>query len=368
MPFFLLPLLAACSHPTPRPETPRPVAPPASPAGLALSHRDVVLTDYRFRSGETLPSLRLHVSTAGTPRRDAAGRVDNAVLLLHWTSASSEALQSPAFVSALYGPGRPLDPARYYLIFVDNVGHGRSSRPSDGLRARFPRYGYRDMVDLQHRVVRESLGVERLHAIVGLSMGGMHGLLWAESYPDEVRGVMSVVALPARIAGRNLLWRRIVSRAIRTDPEYRGGDYTSPPRGFIEAMPLFRMMLDGAPHLDATLPDRAAADGFVARAVDEARRLDANDLLYSLESSADYDPEPDLGRITADVLALNFSDDAFNPPELGTLERLMPRIARGRFVMQPGTPASFGHFTQAHPELWAEHVGTFLRGLEAQRP
>ncbi|APR77513.1 Homoserine O-acetyltransferase [Minicystis rosea] len=359
-PVATLALLAAgCAHAN----VPSSVA-PAPVAGLALEHRDVVLRDHRFLDGETLPALRIHVSTAGTPHRDAHGKIDNAVLLLHWTSASAEALQTPAYVEALYGPGKPLDAQRHYLVFLDNVGHGRSSKPSDGLRAAFPHYGYRDMVAVQHAIVRETLGIERLHAIVGMSMGGMHGYLWAETYPDEVEGVMAVVAQPTRISGRNLLWRRIVSRTIRAEPEYRGGAYDHPPRGLLEAMPLFRMMLDGAPHLEATLPDRAAADGFIGRAVEQARTLDANDLLYSLESSADYDPEPDLGRIRARVLSLMFADDAFNPVELGVMERLMPRIANGRLVVQPGTRSSFGHFTQAHPEQWATHVATFLRDLE----
>lgn len=364
--------LAGCAAPIPaagHAAPPPPVVghaatPPPAATTLALDQRDATFTDYRFRSGESLASLRIHYATAGTPARDADGKITNAVLLLHWTSASSAALETPEFVSSLYAPGQPLDLATHFLVFIDNVGHGRSSKPSDGLHARFPRYGYRDMVDLQHRVITESLGIRRLRAIVGLSMGGMHAWLWAEEHRDAVDAIMPIVALPSRIAGRNLIWRRIVSRAIRTDPEWKGGEYERPPRGWVEGFPLFRMMLDGVPHLQAAIPDRAPADAFVQGAADTARAMDANDVLYSLESSEDYDPEGALGDIRAKVLALNFSDDEFNPVVLGTLERLVSRVPGARFVVQPGTDRSFGHFTQAHPSLWAHHVRDFMQRIE----
>lgn len=330
----------------------------------AFEEHDFDFGQYTFRDGEVLPSLRIHYATLGTPHRDQAGNVDNAVLVLHWTSASSEAVRSDEYVRSLYGAGQPLDPATHFLIFVDNVGHGRSSKPSDGLHARFPHYGYRDMVDIQHRLVSEVLGIRRLRAIFGMSMGGMHAWLWAENHPGEVEAIMPVVALPTRIAGRNLVWRRIVTRAIRTDPDWQNGDYREPPRGWTEAFPLFRMMLDGVPHLQATIPDRTSADAFVRAAVDQAKRMDANDVLYSLESSEDYDPEADLGKIRARVLALNFSDDEFNPVELGTLDRLVGRVPGAKFVIQPGTETSHGHLTQAHPALWANHVATFMHDVD----
>ncbi len=368
-PGLMLLALAAC-HAAPPPSAPAsapaPSAPvPAAPAAsrLAFEAHDTALDGYRFRDGETLPSLRIHYSTIGSPRRDAAGAITNAILLLHGTSGSSASLQTPEFVSSLYDPGKPLDASRYYLVFVDNVGHGRSSKPSDGLHARFPRYGYRDMIDLQHRVVTETLGITHLRAVIGTSMGGMHAWLWAEAYPEEVDGIMPVASLPTRIAGRNLLWRRIVARSIRTDPAWKGGEYTQPPRGWLEAFPVFRMMLDGVPHLQATLPDRAAADALIEGAVEQARTMDANDVLYALESSEDYDPEPELDRIKARVFALNFSDDEINPVALRTLDRLTPKVAAARFVVQPGTEQSFGHLTLAHPALWADRVGDFLRGL-----
>ncbi|WP_245767040.1 alpha/beta fold hydrolase [Stigmatella erecta] len=335
-------------------------APFSAASALAVHSADATFANHRFRDGTTLPEVRIHYATAGTPRRDATGAVTNAVLLLHWTGSSGEVLRSKPFADALFAPGKPLDAAKYFLIFPDSIGHGRSSKPSDGLRARFPAYGYQDMVELQHRVVTETLGIPRLHAIVGLSMGGMNAWLWSELYPDSVQAVMPIVSLPARISGRNLLWRRFVSHQIRNDPEWSGGEYTNPPRGWLEAFPVFRMLLDGVPHLQATLPDVPAADAFVQEAIAQAARFDANDILYALESSADYDPEPALGAIKAKVFALNFTDDEFNPVSLGTLEQLMPRVKRGRFVLQQGHEASFGHFTQAHPEQWAEHVAAFM--------
>lgn len=332
-------------------------------AGQKVEERDVLFENYRFRSGESLAQLRIHFAMVGTPRRGPDGAILNAVLVLHSTNSSGAAMRSPEFVSSLYELGQPLDASKYFLVFIDNVGHGRSSKPSEGLRAKFPHYGYRDMVELQHRVVVETLGVRRLHAILGVSMGGMHAWLWAGDYPDDVEAVMPVAALPARIAGRNLLWRRLVIRSIRTDPSWQGGDYREPPRGWLEGFPLFRMMLDGVPHLDATVPDAAAADGFIQAAVDQAREQDANDALYSLESSGDYDPAPALPKVRAKVFALNFSDDEFNPISLHTLERVIPSVSGARFLIQPGDATSFGHLTQRHPALWATQVAAFLKGL-----
>ncbi|RYZ38973.1 MAG: alpha/beta fold hydrolase [Myxococcaceae bacterium] len=360
-------LTLGCASAPPREQAvSAPAAAPEAPAPGALEAReaDAFFQDHRFRDGTVLPEVRIHYATLGTPRRDASGAVTNAVLLLHWTSASGEVLRGRSFMDSLFAPGRPLDATKYFLIFPDSVGHGRSSKPSDGARTKFPAYGYRDMVELQHRLVTQTLGIARLHAIVGLSMGGMNAWQWSELYPDAVEGVMPIVSLPTRIAGRNLLWRRFVSRQIRTDPEWKDGLYTTPPRGWREAFPVFRMMLDGVPHLQATLPDAAAADAFIAAAMTQAQGMDANDLLYSLESSSDYDPEPALGAIQARVFALNFSDDEFNPVSLRTLETLMPRVKRGRFVVQPGDARSFGHLTQAHPELWADQVAAFLAFLE----
>jgi len=324
---------------------------------------DAWFENYKFRGGEIITRLRIHYATLGEPHRDAGGNIDNAVLVLHWTGADGLALLSPTYMKALFDPERPLDARRYYLIFPDSVGHGQSSKPSDRLKANFPNYGYRDIVDLQHKLVTEALGINHLHAILGMSMGGMNAWQWAEAYPDAVGGVMPVVSLPIKVSGRNMLWRRMVTNDIRSDPEWNGGNYAKPPTGWLRGYEILRMMIDGVPHLQSIIPDGQAADRFVADVRKQAEAGDANDILYSLESSADYDPEPGLASIKTKVFALNFGDDEFNPEVLQVLERLMPQVPLGRFVVQPGSETSFGHLTMAHPELWAQHVGDFMRWL-----
>jgi homoserine O-acetyltransferase/O-succinyltransferase len=340
---------------------------PASPWGQgdnpAATQADAWFDNYQFRSGERLPKVRIHYATLGSPHRSHDGQIDNAVLVLHWTGSDSRALLTSAYMHALFDAGRSLDASRYFLIFADSLGHGRSTKPSDGLRMRFPNYGYRDIVDLQHRLVTETLGIRRLHAILGMSMGGMNAWQWAEAYPDAMDGVMPVVSLPIKISGRNLIWRHLAMDYIRSDPEWRGGDYAKPFPGWTQAYQLLRMMIDGVPHMQAIAPDGAAADKFLADAAAQATSADPNDVLYSLKSSADYDPEPGLDAIRTKLFALNFGDDEFNPDTLQILETLMARVRGGRYVVQPGTPNSFGHLTMAHPELWSQHVAAFMRKL-----
>src|SRR5580704_9430044 len=338
-------------------------SPSAQGNGGMAAQADAFFDNYRFRDGEILPRLRIHYSTLGSPHRNTRGQIDNAVLVIHWTGADGTTLLSKNYMEALFAPGRPLDATRYFLVVPDNVGHGQSSKPSDGLKAAFPKYGYADMVDLQHRLVTEKLGIEHLHAILGMSMGGMNAWQWAETYPDAMDGIMPVVSMPIPISGRNMLWRRIVIDAIRSDPQWNGGNYTSSPQGWLNAFPLMRMMLDSVPHLQVLVPDGSAADRFIADARSQAISMDANDILYSLSSSADYDPQPGLTAIKTKVYALNFLDDEFNPAELHVLEELMPRVREGRFIVQPGSAESSGHLTMAHPELWSEHVVEFLRSL-----
>jgi homoserine O-acetyltransferase/O-succinyltransferase len=329
----------------------------------AAKQADAWFANYRFREGETLDRLRIHYATLGSPHRNAHGEIDNAVLVLHWTGSSSTVLLSPAYTDALYGPGEPLDASRYYLIIPDNIGCGQSSKPSDGLRARFPNYNYGDNVDLQYKLVTETLGLKHLHAIVGMSMGGMNAWQWAEAYPDFTDGVMPVVSLPIKVSGRNLIWRKLAIDSVVSDPEYDSGNYSKPTRGSIQAYELLRMMIDGVPHLQAIAPDSAGADKFIAEARTQALQADANDVLYSLRASRDYDPEPGLSTIKTRVFALNFADDEFNPDVLGILETRISKVTNGRYVVQPGTSTSFGHLTMAHPELWANHVGDFMRWL-----
>jgi homoserine O-acetyltransferase len=270
---------------------------------------------------------------------------------------------TPAYMKALFDPGRPLDAQRYYLIFADSVGHGQSSKPSDGLKAHFPNYGYNDIVDLQHKLITETLGIKHLHAILGMSMGGMNAWQWAEAYPDAMDGVMAVVSLPIKVSGRNMLWRRMEIDGIRSDPDWNDGNYTKPPAGWLKSYTILRMMIDGVPHFQAIVPDQQTADAFIENTHKVAAGVDANDMLYSLKSSADYDPEPGLASIKTKVFALNFDDDEFNPEQLHVLERLVPKVPHGRFFVQHGTEASFGHLTMAHPDLWSQHVATFMRDL-----
>lgn len=340
-----------------------PAAPWDQGVNTAAVQADAWFDNYRFRDGKTLARLKIHYATLGTPHRDSKGEIDNAVLVLHWTGADSRALLSPTYTRALFDPGRPLDAHRYYLIFPDSVGHGRSSKPSDGLKAKFPRYDYNDIVDLQHKVVAETLGIKHLHAILGMSMGGMNAWQWAEAYPDMLDGVMPVVSLPISVSGRNLLWRRMVIDAIRSDPAWKNGDYTETPRGWIVGYNILRMMIDSASALQHEVPDSAAADKFLDGNRVTAEHVDANDILYSLESSFSYDPEPELSKIKTKLLALNFSDDEFNPDRLQVLETVVPKLDHGRYVVQPGTPSSPGHFTMTRPDLWSSHVADFMRWL-----
>jgi homoserine O-acetyltransferase/O-succinyltransferase len=329
-----------------------------------IKQSDVHFENYKFRDGETLDHVRIHYATRGVPHRNVEGAIDNAVLVLHWTGADSHVLNSPTFIKALFGPDRPLDANRYYLIFPDSVGHGQSSKPSDGLKARFPNYDYDDIVDLQHKLVAEALGIQHLHAIVGISMGGMNAWQWAEQYPDMMDGVMPIVSFPTRVSGRNLLWRRMVIDAIRSDPDWDNGDYTKAPRGWITGYNILRMMIDSVSVLQQGVSDGAHADAFLSANRSAAERADANDFLYSLKSSFSYDPEPELSRIKTKLFALNFSDDEFNPDRLQILQTVVPKIAQGRYVIQQGTSTSPGHLTMTRPDLWAQHVDEFMRWLD----
>lgn len=309
----------------------------------------------------------MHYATLGEAHRDAAGRIDNAILVLHWTGADARALLTSNYRNALFAPGKPLDANRFFLIFPDNVGHGRSSKPSDGMKTAFPNYGYGDMVDLQHRLVTDVLGIERLRAVLGMSMGGMHAWQWAQAFPDAMGGIMPVVSLPMKISGRNLLWRRMVIDAIRSDPAWNGGHYKEPPKSWLRAYEIHRMMTDSVLHLQGIIPDIDAAEHFLKLARAQAESADANDVLYAMEASADYDPEPSLASIKAKVFALNFSDDELNPASLNAFERFTPLVSRCRFVMQEASSETTGHSTTAHPQLWSAHVADFMRELENER-
>ena len=324
-----------------------------------------VVKGFRFASGETLPELRLHYRTLGRPRRDAAGVVRNAVLILHGTGGSGNQFLSPLFAGELYGAGQPLDTATHYLILPDNIGHGRSSKPSDGLRARFPHYAYEDMVAAQYRLVSDGLHVSHLLLVMGTSMGCMHSWLWGERHPDFMDGLVPLACIPSQIAGRNRMWRKLIIDDITTDPDWKNGDYTAQPRGLRAAVELL-FIAGSAPLVQQRLgPTRDSADAYIANWV-EARlgQTDANDLLYQVASSRDYDPSGALERIAVPVLAINSADDFINPPELGLMERLIPRVRGARYVLIPTSERTRGHGTHTAAAVWKEYFAPFVAGLE----
>lgn len=336
----------------------------AQTSGPSITDGDYVIPSYRFRSGETLANVRLHYRTIGTPIRDARGKIRNGVLVMHGSSSDAGQVLAASFREPLVGPGRPLDPATHYLIFPDILGAGQSSKPSDGLRARFPKYGYEDLVDLEYRLVTEHFGIERLRLVMGISMGGMHTWLWGIRHPQMMDALLPISSLPVKVDGRNLLWRRILSNAIRTDPAWLGGNYTAQPRGFLNMMPMFDMLVQSPARLGERLRTYAEADAYVREVVQETiEEDDANNILYRFEASFDYDPAAEVHRITAPLLAILFADDELNPIELGAIEPLIARVPQGRHVVVPAGPATEAHRTQVQASVWAAHVAAFLSSL-----
>ena len=327
---------------------------------------DFALRDFRFATGETLPEVRIHYRTIGAPRRDGKGMVRNAVLLLHGTTGSGRAFLADNFAGVLFGPGQLLDASKYFLIMPDGLGHGESSKPSDGLRARFPRYTYEDMITAQYRLLTEGLHVEHLRLILGTSMGGMHAWMWGEKYPGFMDGLVPLASVPAQIAGRNRIFRKMVSDDIRGDPDWKNGDYAVQPRGLLAAVQVLLFMISSPWQWQKAGPTRDEADKFLADQVrSRSAGADANDFLYAFEASREYDPSTGLEKITAPVLAINSADDVVNPPELGLMEKLMPRVRRGRYILVPTGPETRGHGTHSWPVVWQEHLKKFLTELPA---
>ncbi len=326
---------------------------------------DYVAKNFHFASGEVLPELKLHYRTLGTPQRDAQGQVLNAVLILHGTGGTGGQFIRPEFAGELFGDGGVLDASRFYLILPDGIGHGRSSKPSDGLRAGFPRYGYEDMVRAQHLLLAEGLNVNHLRLVMGTSMGGMHTWLWGERYPDFMDALMPLASLPTQISGRNRIWRRVIIDAIRRDPAWQGGNYTKQPPSLATASEMLMFMSSNPPLRQQQMPTIAAADAAIDTAIANGERnADANDMLYQIEASGDYDPGPDLEKIQAPLLAVNSADDLINPPELGILEREIRRVPKGSMVVIPLGPDTRGHGSHTLAALWKEHLLGLLRATE----
>jgi homoserine O-acetyltransferase len=320
---------------------------------------DFVIPQYRFASGETLQNVRIHYATLGTLRRDANGRATNAVLVLHGTGGSHQQFLNDHFAGVLFTPGGLLDAQKYFIIIPDNVGHGASSKPSDGLRRDFPHYGYRDMVDLQHRLVTEHLGVDHLFLVMGTSMGGMQSWMWGERYPSAMDALLPLASLPVQIAGRNRVWRKMAADAIREDPEH----------GLRTAIDLLMIATSSPLQWQKTSPTADAADRWLADQVKtRLASTDANDLLYALESSSDYDPEPALETITVPLLAINSADDFVNPPELSILETRIKRVPHGSAIVIPTSDATRGHGTHTWAAVWEPPLRAFLAKVTATAP
>ena len=345
----------------------------AVPPGFAADYPDpvpgdFVIRDFHFESGETLPEIRIHYRTVGSPHKNAAGNVDNAILLLHGTSGSGAGFLSYGYAGQLFGENQTLDGKRYFLILPDNIGHGDSSKPSDGLHAKFPRYCYHDLVAAQYRLVTEGLHVDHLRLVMGTSMGGMHAWLWGETHPEFVDALMPLASAPVQIAGRNRMLRRMISNSIRNDPEWKEGEYTVQPRGFEGAVFSLFFMLSAPLELHKTAPTREEADRYLDDWVANWRRSrDANDFLYQFESSWDYDPSRDLQKIRAPLFAVNTADDEVNPPELGILEREIRRVPRGRYILVPTSDQTRGHGSHSIPGLWNSYLQELLKISEPPR-
>jgi homoserine O-acetyltransferase len=335
-----------------------------APNWPAPQEGNYTVRDFHFQSGETLPEVRLHYYTLGKPIKDANGRTTNAVLILHGTGGSGGNFLQPIFAGALFGPGQLLDASKYFVILPDNIGHGKSSKPSVGLHAHFPRYEYADMVALQHELVEKGLGVNHLRLILGTSMGCMHSWVWGETYVDFMDALMPLACLPVQIAGRNRIWRKMVTDGIRQDPDWKNGDYTAEPRAALEISADFLIIAGSAPlHMQEDFPTRDAADKYLATTMARfTSTLDANDFLYAVDSSRNYDPSGKLETIQAHVMYINSADDFINPPELGIAEREIKHVRHGKFVLLPVSEETFGHGTHTHASAWQ----TYLEQLLAQ--
>lgn len=332
------------------------------------SEGDLTIKDFRFESGEVLPELTLHYRTLGKPQRDTSGVVRNAVLLLHGTGGSGTSFLSQQFGGVLFGPGQLLDTSKYFIVMPDSIGHGKSSKPSNGLHARFPQYNYNDMVTAQYRVLTEALGINHLRLVLGTSMGGMHTWVWGEKYPDFMDALMPLACLPYQISGRNRMLRRMIIDAIKTDPEWNNGEYKQQPRGLTTAVYVSLFTGSSPLQLQKNAPTRDAADKLLESQVRAGLNgRDANDLLYQYDSSRDYDPEPQLDKIKAHLIAINSADDQTNPPELGIAEREIKKVKNGEFVLIPISDETRGHGTHSLPKLWQQHLKRLLEKSETNQ-
>ena len=314
---------------------------------------DFSMRDFHFHDGESIPELKLHYTTVGNPSNPG-------VLIMHGTGGTGHAFLSAGFAGELFGPGQPLDATKYFIVMPDDIGHGKSSKPSDGMRAHFPHYCYHDMVIADYRLLTEHLSIKHMRLIMGTSMGAMHSWMFGEMYPDFMDALMPLASAPVEIAGRNRILRRMIIDSIRDDPEWKNGDYDKPPHGLIGAQYGLTMMTSSPLQMLKQDPTRAKADAAFDRLKEQAMRKDANDTIYQFESSNDYNPQPDLEKITARLFAINSADDQVNPPELGILEREIKRVKNGRYILIPISDQTRGHGTHSIAKLWKQYVVEIL--------
>lgn len=352
--------------------TPLALAPAPIPADTAAVSKwpsreaDFLVRDFRFRSGERMPTLRMHYTTLGKPRRNARGEIDNAVMVLHGTGGTGKQFLQPQFADELYGPGQPLDIRRYWIILPDNVGHGRSSKPSDGLRMRFPAYNYDDMVEAQHRLLSEGLGIRRMRLIMGTSMGCMHSFVWGAARPNYSRAFLPLACQPIEIAGLNRMWRQLVVDGIKADPAWKQGDYASQPMQGLRTAASMLIVAGAAPlNLQQAFPTRdAAAQQARTRVATSLASLDANDLIYQVEASRTYNPWPKLEAITAPVSWLNSADDFINPRNFDIPQRALARMPNARFRLIPESADTRGHGTHTWARFWKTDLADLLARTE----
>src|SRR5437588_783495 len=327
----------------------------------APAEADYTIRNFKFTSGESLPELRIHYRTLGKPEKDAQGKTRNAILIMHGTTGSGAQFIRPEFAGELFGKDQPLDATKFFIVLPDGIGHGKSSKPSDGLHAKFPRYGYVDMVEAQFRLLTDGLGVNHARLVMGTSMGGMHTWLWGSAHSDFMDALMPLASLPTQIAGRNRAWRRMIIDAIRNDPEWRGGDYSAQPQSLRTAAQMLWLMSSNPVLRQKDSPTLAKTDETLDKFVaDYLKTGDANDALYALEASHDYDPSPGLEKIRAPLLAINSADDLINPPELGILEREIKRVPKGRAVVLPLSDKTRGHGSHTIAALWKNELDRLL--------
>ena len=325
-----------------------------------------VIKNFRFGTGETLPELKLHYLTLGEPHRDSAGRTDNAILLLHGTGGNAHTLLNPVFSEVLFGPSQPFDITKYFIIFPDDIGHGESSKPSDGLRMKFPQYDYDDMVASQHTMLVDGLHVDHLRLILGTSMGCMQTFVWGEAFPQFMDGLAPFACYPMELAGRNRMWRYMAMQMIRNDPAWKNGDYITEPIEGIRGAGDLLIIAGSAPlQMQKNYPTRALAEEYVDKTLTRMiGETDANNFLYYVNASRNYNPEPKLSTITAPVLWINSADDFINPPELAIAEKLAAKMPHAKYILIPTSDATRGHGTHTQAAVWKDYLVEFLKETE----